>query len=152
MREKLSSNSRFLESNSRSKLPPQLVTRGQMEREISQKIEALLHQKLSHRPTKITCCLNGKVLSVLIEDALTKPEAILVDKSKPEIVIQVRNSIEQALRPLLQPLLTEILEVEVLEIFCQTKLKTRRMSIVATLKESPKLRAKSNNYPKNQQS
>ncbi|MEL7420881.1 MAG: Na-translocating system protein MpsC family protein, partial [Cyanobacteria bacterium J06555_3] len=53
-----------------------LLTCGQLERNLSQSIQAFYRQHLGHQPSKVTCQFFDSKLAIIIEDSITPTSAI----------------------------------------------------------------------------
>ena len=74
-------------------------TVGQIERTISQKMQALYKQHLGHQPTKVTCQLFDSKLAIVLEDSITQPEQLQLEQGKSDLAEKVRDDLHQAIRP-----------------------------------------------------
>jgi uncharacterized protein YbcI len=109
-------------------------TRGQQERTLSQQIQKLYRDYLNHATGKVSCQLDKNKLVVVIEDALTQPEKLLLEKqSDEELVEQVRSDLDVAIRPKMVSLVEEILGREVTDLISDTTLDTGRSGIIIIL-------------------
>ncbi len=115
-------------------------TAGQLERSLSQKIQALYRTQLGHQPSKITCQLFGQQLAVIVEDSVTQPEKLLAEEGREGLAEKVRVDLEDALKPELQALIEDILEVNVLDLLSDATLETGRTGMVAILSQTPQVR------------
>lgn len=117
-------------SNTNLKTP----TRGQIERTLSQQIQKLYREHLDHATGKVSCQLFKDKLVVIIEDALTQPEQLLLEKhDDKELVEQVRADLDDAIRPRMITLVEEILERKVSDLISDTTLDTGRSGIIVIL-------------------
>ncbi len=126
-----------------------LHTRGQLERELSQKIQAFYRSHLGHRPSKVTCQLFDTKLAVIIEDSITNAEQILFDEGKSDLAEKVRLNLDSAIQPDLKILIEEITKVEVADILSDATLETGRTGIIVILQETPKVRNTENKLKSN---
>ncbi|MEB3279194.1 MAG: DUF2294 domain-containing protein [Lyngbya sp.] len=115
-------------------------TRGQLERCLSQRIQALYRQELGHQPSKVICQLFNCKLAIIIENSITPAEKRLAEVGQEELAEEVRAGLKDATQPKLKALLEEILGVEVLDILSEAKLETERMGIIAVLTQAPHVR------------
>lgn len=118
-----------------------LLTRGQLERELSQKIQAFYRSQLGHRPSKVTCQLFNTKLAVIIENSITSAEQILFDEGKSDLAEKVRSNLDNAIKPDLQKLIEEITQVGVADMLSDATLETGRTGIIVILSEAPKIRS-----------
>lgn len=121
----------------------ELPTCGQLERALSQRIQALYHEQLGHRPGKITVTITGEKITILIDEAITQPEKLLADKGNKELMEQVRSDLDQAIKSPLMRLIEELSGVEVVDLLLDTTLETGRTGTIAVLSKEPKLRKSS---------
>jgi uncharacterized protein YbcI len=119
----------------------QALTRGQAERMLSQRIQALYRTQLGHQPGKITCQLFDEKLAIVIEDSVTQPEQLLAEEGRVELAEQVRSDLDNAIRPHLKTLIKEVLDVEVLDLLSDATLQTGRTGMIIVLENPPQVRA-----------
>ncbi len=117
-----------------------LPTRGQLERKLSQDIQAFYRRHLGHRPSKVTCQLFDAKLAIIIEDSITNAEQILVQEGKSDLAEKVRSNLDNAIQPELKQLIEEIAEVRVVDILSDATLNTGRTGIIVVLSGTPKVR------------
>lgn len=120
-------------------------TRGQIERTVSQRIQAFYREQLGHQPSKVTCQLSDHNLLLVIENSITPPEQVLAQAGRQELAEQVRNDLDEAIKPQLKEIIQEILSVEVLEVLSDATIETGRTGIIAVLSNIPSFRAPSAN-------
>jgi uncharacterized protein YbcI len=70
---------------------------------------------------------------------VTRPEQILAEADEP-LAQQVRKDLDAAIRPQLQELIQDVLNVDVLDILSDTTLETGRMGIIVILAKKPTVR------------
>lgn len=117
-----------------------LLTCGQLERKLSQGIQAFYRQHLGHQPSKVTCQLFGAKLAVIIENSITSAEKILIDEGKSDLAQKVRSNLDEAIQPELKQLIETITEVEVVDILSDATLNTGRTGIIVILSQTPTVR------------
>lgn len=115
-------------------------TVGQLEREVSQKMQALYRKYLGHQPSKVTCQLFDEKLAIILEDSVTQPEQLLAQDGQLELAKQVRADLNQAIRPQVKALVESILKVEVLDLLSDATLNTGRTGIIVILSDTPAVR------------
>lgn len=120
-----------------------IPTRGQIERELSQQLQALYREQLGHQPGKITCQLCDSRITIIVEDSVTQPEKLLVDDGREQLAEQVRSDLEHAIRPKLITLIESILNVQVIDLLSDATLRTGNSGIIAILDQAPETRAPS---------
>ena len=118
-------------------------TRGQIERTLSQRIQAFYREQLGHQPSKVTCQLSDSNLLIVIENSITPPELLLAQSGRQELAEQVRSDIDEAIQPQLKEIIKEILNVDVLELLIDATLETGRTGIIGVLSDTPTFRAPS---------
>ena len=117
-----------------------IPTSGQLERKLSQEIQAFYRQHLGHQPSKVTCQLFDSKLAIIIEDSITNAEQILVEEGKDELAKKVRSNLDDAIQPGLKKLIRVVTEVEVMDILSDATLNTGRTGIIAVLSQTPQVR------------
>ena len=117
-----------------------LKTRGQLERELSQKIQAFYRSHLGHQPSKVTCQLFDSKLAVIVENSITNAEQILFDEGKNDLAKKVRSHLDSAVKPDLKRLIEEIAKVEVLDMLSDATLETGRSGLIVILSDPPEVR------------
>lgn len=115
-------------------------TRGQLERTLSQRIQALYRQQLGHQPSKVTCQLFDEKLAIILEDSITQPEQLLANSGQEELAKQVRSDLSKAIEPQLKELIQEITGVPVVDLLIDGKIETGRTGTIAVLAEAPQVR------------
>lgn len=118
-------------------------TRGQLERTLSQRIQALYRNQLGHQPSQVTCQIFDQKIAIVLEDALTQPEQVLVESGREELAEQVRSDLDAAIEPQLKQAIEEVVGVSVLELLTDAKLDTGRSGIIAILDAAPQVRESS---------
>lgn len=118
----------------------QITTRGQAERALSQQIQALYREQLGHQPGKITCQLFDEKLAIIIEDSVTQPEQLLAEGGRIDLAEQVREDLDQAIRPQLKLLIQGVLGVNVLDLLSDATLETGRTGMIVVLETPPQVR------------
>jgi len=127
--------------------PDQRATRGQLQRRLSQEIQALYRQQLGHRSGKVSCQLFNEKLTIIIEESITKPERLLSRESDNALVEQVHADLDEAIRPEMKQLIESILEREVVDLMSDASLETGRTGIIAILSEPPDIRRRASEQP-----
>lgn len=133
-----------------------LPTCGQLERELSQKIQALYRHQLGHKPSKILCHLFANHVVIIAEDTVTPVEKLLTQTNQDELVLKVRSEIKNTLKPQLQELIEEVLKVSVVALMSDTVLEKDCTGFLIFLTESPHVRnsstlTKSKKYQKSEE-
>lgn len=115
-------------------------TRGQIQRTLAQRIQALYRDQLGHQPSKVTCQLSDSNLTIILENSITQPEQLLAQTGRIELAEQVRADLDEAIQPQLKTLIEDILNVQVVELLSDATLETGRTGIIALLTDTPNIR------------
>ena len=115
-------------------------TVGQVEREVSQKMQSLYKKHLGHQPSKVTCQLFGTKLAIVLEDSVTQPEKLLAEEGQVKLAQQVHDDLNTAMRPQIKELVGDILGVEIIDIMSDATLETGRTGIIIVLSTMPAVR------------
>ncbi len=118
-------------------------TRGQLERTLSQRIQALYRNQLEHQPSKVTCQVFDEKIAIILEDSITQAEQLLVNSGEQELAEKVRDELNEALEPQLKALIEEVVGVAVIDLLTNARLETGRIATIAILAETPQLRNQS---------
>lgn len=117
-----------------------ILSVGQLERNLSQQIQALYYNRLGHRPSKVTCQLFDEKLAIVIEDSITQPEQLLQQGGQEALVEQVRADLNTAMQAQLKATIASILSIDVVDIMTNSTLETGRTGIIAVLADTPQVR------------
>ncbi|NJR73786.1 MAG: DUF2294 domain-containing protein, partial [Scytonema sp. CRU_2_7] len=115
-------------------------TRGQVERTLAQRIQALYRDQLGHQPSKVICQLCDQNVVVIMENSITQPEQLLAQTGHQELAQEVRSDLDDAIQQQLKALIEETLSVSVIEVLADTTLETSRSGFIAILTEPPAVR------------
>ncbi len=115
-------------------------TRGQVERTLSQRIQALYRNQLGHQPSKVSCQIFDTKIAIVLEDAITPPEQLLVNSGQEELAEQVHSDLNKAIQPQLKALIEEVVGVAVIDLLSDATLETGRSGTIAVLANVPQLR------------
>ena len=115
-------------------------TRGQVERTLSQRIQALYRTQLEHQPSRVVCQIFDEKVAIILEDSITQPEQLLVSQGQEELAEKVRAGLDEALQPQLKSLIEEVVGVAVIDLLSNAKLDTGRAATIAILADPPQLR------------
>ncbi len=118
----------------------ELPTYGQLERTLSQRIQALYRTQIGHQPSKVTCQFFDEKLAIVVEDSITSAEELLLTEGKEDLAEEFRSSLGDAIEPRLKNLIEEILSVGVSDLLSDATLTTGRTGIIAILTASPQVR------------
>ncbi|HEY9851196.1 MAG TPA: DUF2294 domain-containing protein [Leptolyngbyaceae cyanobacterium] len=123
----------------------QAPTRGQLERTLAQGIQALYRNQLGHQPSQVTCQIIDAKVVIVLENALTQPEQLLVNSGQQELAEQVRFDLDAAIQPQLKDLIEKVVGVCVIDLLSDAKLETGRTGTIAILASEPQVRDSSSN-------
>lgn len=121
-----------------------LPTKGQIERSLSQRIQALYRSQLGHRLSLVDCELLETKIAIVLEQSVTQPEQLLAEQGKSELAEQLRSELDDAMQPQLRALIEEVVGVEVIDLLSDATVETERTGIIAILAEAPRLRETAN--------
>lgn len=116
------------------------LTVGQMEREVSQKIQALYKRVLGHQLGRVTCQLFDSRVAIVLEDSISQPVKLLLEESQTELAQRIRSDLSDVMRPRIQALLVDVLGVDVLNVLSDATLSTSRTDIIGVLACLPAVR------------
>ena len=115
-------------------------TVGQLEREISQKVRALYRNHLGHQPSKVDCHLLGNKLVISLEDVITPIEKLLIEARSSNLVAQLREFIDETIKPKIQEIVEEIFQVNVTNCLYDTAISTGCAGAIVILANPPQTR------------
>ncbi|MBE9041954.1 DUF2294 domain-containing protein [Oscillatoriales cyanobacterium LEGE 11467] len=116
------------------------LTRGQIERTLSQRIQALYRERLGHQPSKVTCELFDEKLTILLENSITPAEQLLLEEGKEESVEHLRSDLDEVIQPYIKTTIEEVLGISVLDLLSDATLETGRMGLIVILESAPSFR------------
>lgn len=122
-----------------------LPTSGQLERSLSQSIQALYREQIGHRVDKVTCQIIDSKILIMLESTVTQPEQLLASSGKEELVEEIRSSINAVLQPQIKELIERVTGIGVIDLLSDAKLETERTGIIAVLAEPPAVSDRSSN-------
>lgn len=121
-------------------MDPSYPTRGQLERTLSQRIQALYRTQLGHQPSKVTCQIFDEKIAIILENSITQPEQFLASNGQADLAEQVRSDLDKAIQPQLKALIEEVVGVSVIDLLSDAKLETARTGTIAVLAAPPQIR------------
>jgi len=127
-------------------------TKGQLERTLSQKIQALYRTQLGHRLGEVDCQIFDQKIAIVLENSLTQPEQLLANKGNQELVLQLHFNLDEAIRPQLTQLIEEVVGVSVVDFMSDATLETERTGMIAILSNHPAFRDRPNGKTETQKS
>lgn len=112
------------------------LTRGQLERTLSQQLQKLYYDSLDHATGRVSCRIFSDNLTVIVENALTQPEQILLQrKERTDLVEQIRSELDDVMRPGMIDLVEGILGKRVVDLMSDTTIQTGRTGIIFILSD-----------------
>lgn len=115
-------------------------TAGQLERTISQKVRALYRSQFGHQPSRVDCHLLGNKLVISLEDVVTPIEKLLAEAQSSVLVEQVRDFIDQTIKPKIQSLVEEISQTSVINCLYDTTVETGYAGAILIFADPPQVR------------
>jgi uncharacterized protein YbcI len=115
-------------------------TRGKLERSLAQGIQALYRSLLGHQTSQALCNILDNKVIIVIENAITQPEKLLVQNDRQDLASQVRSQLESVLELPLKDLIKEVLGVAVTDLLRDATFETGRTGTIAILESAPKVR------------
>lgn len=117
-----------------------LPTRGQLERQLSQTIQSLYREKFGHLPSKVVCHLFSDKLAIIIEDAITAIEKLLIENSRLDLAENMRSAVNRDFSVQVKQTINEILKVEIIDIISESCLNSDYLGMIAILNNAPEVR------------
>jgi uncharacterized protein YbcI len=118
-------------------------TKGQLERSLSQRIQAFYRNQLGHRLSEVVCQIFEQKIMIVLENSITQPEQLLVESGKEKLVEELHTNIERTIEPQLSKLIEEVVGVAVVDLLSDATLKTKRTGMIAILSGEPLMRDRS---------
>ena len=115
-------------------------TRGQTERTLAQRIQALYQDKLGQRPEKILCQFFDEKLAIVLEKSLTRCEQLLLDTGREQFAANLRSELNAAIKPQLIELIQQVVGVTVTALLSDTDLKSGTSGMIFLLEDVPQIR------------
>lgn len=109
----------------------QITPSSNLEQILVERIRSLFVNQLGHQPEDVYCRFLDNKLTIVIENAITKPEKLLMAAGYQEIVKKARSSIEKILQPEFKQIIEEVTNSQVSNILFATHLDTNYVSIIA---------------------
>lgn len=123
-----------------------LPTRGQLERQLSQALQSLYRDQFGHSPTKFICHIFGDKVAIVVENAVTFIEKLLLQNSQLDLAGNVRSAVDKIFTSQVKAKVKEILNVEVAEIIGNSCLQSEYIGMIVILETQPEIRyARKNN-------
>ena len=124
-----------------------LPTKGQLERQLSQGVQALYRSQFGHLPRKVACHLFADKIAIVAEGTVTALEQILRNNSQSALASDIRVAVSEAFATEVRQKITEIFDLEVVDLIYDSSLDSGYLGAIAFLKSTPKTRlAKKERY------
>ena len=120
-------------------------TAGQLERDISQKVNTLYYEQFGHRANKVDCHLLDRKIIIFCEDVITPTEKILLEASSLPLSYQVRTFLDSSIKVKIEELIEKIVQVKVNSCIYNTTVETASSVAIVILEDSPPVRVKKTN-------
>ncbi|PSB05518.1 hypothetical protein C7B62_25045 [Pleurocapsa sp. CCALA 161] len=115
-------------------------SRGEMERNLSQSIQAFYRDRLSCRVGKISCHIFGNQVAIIVENSVTSLERVLNNSEDQNFVRDLRNRIDCIVKSELITKIKQIIGVEVIDLTIDTTLEHNFTGVLVLLNEMPQTR------------
>ncbi|MEM1251850.1 MAG: Na-translocating system protein MpsC family protein [Cyanobacteria bacterium P01_H01_bin.21] len=115
-------------------------TVGELERCLSQKIQALYGQRLGQSSVSVLCHLFSQELVIILENSTTQVEKYLSSRGASSLSLEVREILDQRLKQEIANLIKSVLCVDVRGMLIDTSIGLGRTGIIAALSETPSVR------------
>ncbi len=116
-------------------------TRGQLERTLSQSIQALYRNQLGHQPSRVVCQILDEKIVIVLENSITPPEQVLLNNGKQQLAQQVRSDLDAAMDQEVRNLIQQVVGIPVIDLLMDATLETGRSGTIAILDRAPTLRS-----------
>lgn len=115
-------------------------TRKELERNLSQRIQALYRTYLESEPAEVACQIFDNKIAIVLDNFMTRPVELLTAQGKRELAEQVRLNLNKALEPQLKALIEEVVGVPAIDWLSDAKLESGHIGTIAILAAKPDLR------------
>jgi uncharacterized protein YbcI len=115
-------------------------SRGEMERNLSQSIQAYYRDRLSCRVGKISCHIFDNQVAIIVENSVTSLERLLHNSEDQNFVRDLRDRIDYIVKSELITTIKRILGVEVIDLTIDTTLEHNFTGVLVVLNEMPQIR------------
>jgi uncharacterized protein YbcI len=116
------------------------VTRGQLERNLTQRIQGFYLEQFGRRPERVTCQFFDEKLAIAIEKMVSPPERLLIESQRYDYARELRLQLDMYIKPRLRNLLEEIMETGIVTLLIDTDLDIEISGIIAVLASPPPVR------------
>ncbi len=125
-----------------------ILTRGEMERNLSQSVQAFYRNRLGCRTEKVSCHILGEQVAIAIRNPITPVETLLNVSTDSDFVQDLRDRIDTIIKQDLIDTIEKILGVEVIAMTINTTISSNLTGIVALLSQKPLTREMKHNHSK----
>ncbi|MCJ8283476.1 MAG: DUF2294 domain-containing protein [Rivularia sp. ALOHA_DT_140] len=119
-----------------------VLTAGQLERELSQHIQSFYRNRLGHTPSKVSCHLVKNKLVVVAENSITPAEQVLDKAGKKELAQKLRINLNKSIKLQLKLLIEDISQLEVVDLLGETQLDSGLTGLIIIFNDVPNLRSR----------
>ena len=120
-----------------------LPTCGQIERDLSQRIQKLYREQIGHSPRKVTCKLFDNRIVIVIEDSFTILQKTLIEEdNQNETAKYINLAIDNVIKSKLKIAVEEVLEIEVYDTLFNSSLKSQQAGAIVILTQPPLVRSR----------
>jgi uncharacterized protein YbcI len=116
------------------------VTRGQLERNLTQRIQGFYFDQFGRRPEKVICQFFDEKLAIAVEKMVSPAERLLIENQRYDYARELRSQLDIYIKPRLHKLIEEIIETSIIVLLIDTDLDTEISGIIAVLASSPPVR------------
>ena len=117
-----------------------LPTRGQLERQLSQGVQALYRSQFGHLPHKVVCHLFADKIAIIAEGTTTALEQILKNNSQSDLAFDIRAAINETFTIEVKQKIKEIIDLEVIDLVSDSSLDSGYFGAIAFLEKIPQTR------------
>lgn len=121
-------------------MPSSKPTRGQVERTLTQRIQALYQEQTGKRPEKVTCQPFDEKFAIVIEKIITRSEQLLLASDRLVVAQEFRAQLDAVLKPKLIALIEEVIQVPVITLLNNSDLACDCAGMIAFLEDTPVVR------------
>lgn len=102
------------------------------------RIQELYQTQLEHQLSTISCQVFDNVLVIIMEGSLTKPEQLLKQCDRQELVAQIRTILNRLIQPQIRAAIEDITQSTIIDFFYDTTIDTERTGAIAIFELAPK--------------
>lgn len=117
------------------------LTREQVERNLSQRIQVLYRNYFESQPAEVACQIFENKIAIVLPNFMTRPVQLLAEQGKRELAQQVRFTLNKAVEPQLKALIEEEIGIAVIDWLSDAKLESGHIGTIAILADTPQFRA-----------